>query len=284
VPALLTLHDLRWSEPREVTGAPFSKWLPRHAAARVWLPGLARAIAGIVTVSPASARAIERRLRVPPERIHVVANASAVEVAPRLERDAETTLLARLGVGETPFLLAVGHLEPRKGLDLALEALASARGDATLAKAVLVLVGSGPGETALRERARALGLEPRVRFAGPLDERATSSLYANAAALVFPSRCEGFGFPVHEARALGCPVVARRLDVLADSLDPQIRLLDGDPRAWADELAHQVRRRMTGESRTPHEMRGRGQWTWSDAAGKLADVYRGLAREGAAVR
>ena len=279
VPALLTLHDLRWSEPRSATGAPWSRWAPRHFAARAWLPRLARSLAAIVTVSDDSARKIVAHLGVPAERVHVIANATDGDAAAPLDDAAAAALLARLGVADTPFLLAVGHLEPRKGLDLVLAAFARAARDSGLARARLVLVGAGPGEAGLRARVNALDLADRVVFAGPLDDAATATLYGRAAALVFPSRCEGFGFPVHEALARGCPVVARRIDVLVEAFrssgEPLLTLLDLDVSAWVATLEEHVSRAALSRPRiarsTPHV------WVWRDAAGALAALYSRLA-------
>jgi glycosyltransferase involved in cell wall biosynthesis len=284
VPALLTLHDLRWSEPRAATGAPWTQWAPRHLAARVWLPRLARSLAGIVTVSDDSARKIVARLRVPAERVHVVANATDGDAAAPLDAAAAAALLARLGVADAPFLLAVGHLEARKGLDLVLAALARAPRDGALAHARLVLVGAGAGEAALRAGVNELDLARRVVFAGPLDDAATATLQARAAALVFPSRCEGFGFPVHEALARGCPVVARGIDVLVDAFGstghPLLTLLDPDVSAWVATLEERVARATPARPRvapaTPHV------WVWRDAATALAALYsRAALRRGA---
>jgi glycosyltransferase involved in cell wall biosynthesis len=291
VPAFLTLHDLRWSEPRAATGAPWTQWAPRHLGARVWLPRLARSLAGIVTVSDASARTLVARLRVPAERVHVVANATDGDAAVALDDASSSALLARLGVADDPFLLAVGHLEPRKGIELVLAALARAPRDGANARALarsrLVLVGAGPGEAALRAKVNELELARHVVFAGPLDDAATATLYARAAALVFPSRCEGFGFPVHEALARGCPVVARRIDVLIDAFGsaghPLLTLLDLDVSAWVATLEERVARATPARPRvapaTPHV------WVWRDAAAALAALYsRATPRRGAEVR
>jgi len=285
VPAMLTIHDLRWSESRSATGAPWAQWFPRHVAATLWLPSLARALAGVVTVSSASARRIRERLRVPAERVHVIPNAVDVDPAPRLAATDESALLDRLGVASRPFLLAVGHLEPRKGIELVLAALARTPSHGALARAALVLVGAGRGESALRARVAALGIADRVVFAGSLDERSTSSLYARAAALVFPSRYEGFGFPIHEARALGCPVVARRLEVLAELAEPAgagdsgVTFLADEADAWVDKLNACV-----DVERPPRSVPAKRGATWDEAARRLAELYRSTRSSGAPPR
>jgi glycosyltransferase involved in cell wall biosynthesis len=287
LPTFLTIHDVRWAEPRAATGESWSCWWPRHAAARAWLPRLARSLTGIVTVSNWSAQRVETLLQVPRDRVHVVANATAVDCAPRLAPDDEQRLLEELGVASVPFLLCVGHLEPRKGLDLALEAFAAfakSRAGADRSPVKLVLVGrlgrdgESRGARELRHLAARLAVADHVVFAGELSERATSSLYALAAALLFPSRYEGFGLPVFEARSFGCPVIARKLEVLEESRVDGVTRLGGATSEWAQAIAaarRSPRPAVLHSARDARDAPDRGR-TWSESSRDLAALYRSV--------
>jgi len=280
VPKLLTLHDLRWAEPRAATGASLARWLPRHLAALRWLPRSARRLAALVTVSEASATRAAELLRLPRERIEVVANATWLEPVVRGEEEARR-LLVKQGVEGRPFFVALGHLEPRKALAFALDALAAARGAAASAR--LVVVGEGPQRGELERHARRLHLAERVRFAGRLPDDATATLLRHAAALLFPTRYEGFGFPLYESFALGCPVVAHRLPPFAElpTIDAASAnhathaalVAPGDSaQAWGAELdalvatAHPIATRRRLALATP--------WRWDDAATALLGAWR----------
>lgn len=106
---------------------------------------------------------------------------------------------------ERPVLVTVGFLVPRKGHALLFEALARFP---AASRPLLLVVGDGPEEGRLKERARSLGLENDTRFLGPRDPHELPDLYAAADASVLASSREGWPNVVLESLACGTPVVA----------------------------------------------------------------------------
>ncbi len=105
----------------------------------------------------------------------------------------------RTGV-RSPFVLAVGTVEPRKGLDTLAKALAVARQDVPDLSAAIV----GP-----QGWLTVPGIEgPGIHRLGTVNERTLDALYRRALVCAVPSRYEGFGLPALEAMARGCPVAA----------------------------------------------------------------------------
>ncbi|HYI61592.1 MAG TPA: glycosyltransferase family 1 protein [Acidimicrobiales bacterium] len=192
-PLVVTVHDLAFlAQPDHPT---------RHGL-RFFRRGteLARRHARLVLV-PSEATAAEcrsagfaaDRIRVVPWGVDVVAASPAAREAARARH--------RL---ERPYVLFVGTIEPRKNLRRLVEAMAHL----DRAELDLVLVGAegwnqdlGALLDRLPGRARALGFVPPADL-GPL--------YAEAAAVAYPSLREGFGLPVLEAMAQGAPVVTSR--------------------------------------------------------------------------
>jgi glycosyltransferase involved in cell wall biosynthesis len=202
-PYVLTVHDRSWERrPRDFT--LYERFW--HAAARP--RALARGAAGVTTVSRASARDLAAAWGV---EAHVVA--PGVHAAPA----------ARPRPGR--YLLWVGALEPRKGVDVMAAAWERAR--ARGLDAELLVAGAG-GEP--------LG-GPGVVALGAVGEAELAGLYAGALALVAPSRLEGFGMAPLEAGAHGTPSVVSDLDIFTETLgDAALRVARDDPDALAGAL------------------------------------------------
>jgi glycosyltransferase involved in cell wall biosynthesis len=135
--------------------------------------------------------------------------------------------------------LAVGTLEPRKGLDVLLTAYRSLLADSVDPVPPLVLVGA-PGWGPALDRA---GIPAgAVVEAGWLDQDRLRKVVAGASCLAFPSRYEGFGLPPLEALAAGIPVVASDLAACREVLGAHARYAPvGDAEAFATELAAALR-------------------------------------------
>jgi D-inositol-3-phosphate glycosyltransferase len=186
-----------------------------------------------------------------------------------------------LGLDDAPVLLFVGRIQPLKGLDVAIEALAQLRRD----DARLVVVGGPSGVEgdleAARARARvaALGLTERVRFVPPQPHHLLSTYYRAANMCVVPSRSESFGLVALEAAACGTPVVAAavgglrtlvqdgRTGVLVEARDPKLFA------AAIDELLADPRQAATMGAQAAALARA---YTWSTTAGRLRRLYADL--------
>lgn len=131
-----------------------------------------------------------------------------------------------------PFLLYPAITYPHKNHLVLLDAFAEvARVDPEVQ---LVLTGGeGPTEDVVRERIRSLGLDSRVVRTGRVPADQLAALYGSAAAVVVPSRYEGFGLPVLEAMARSCPVVAARAGSLPEVARPEDLVDPDDVTAWA---------------------------------------------------
>ena len=115
------------------------------------------------------------------------------------------------------FLLFVGRLRIRKGVEVLLEALSAVR--RTVPGARLLIAGDGEHRAALEGKAAELGLGPSAVFLGRCDASRVRGLLRDAAALVVPSTYEGMPLVVLEAMEAGLPVVASRVSGIPEVVE-----------------------------------------------------------------
>jgi glycosyltransferase involved in cell wall biosynthesis len=144
----------------------------------------------LITLSRFSQRELSRELHLPPERLVPIPLGVAPPLPPK-----PVSLVEALG----SFVLFVGTMERRKGIDVL------ARAMAVVQRAAPDLVLVIAGETDLESIA---GIDVRVRALGYVDDVTLAELYRACRLFAFPSRYEGFGLPVLEAMSYGAPVVA----------------------------------------------------------------------------
>jgi glycosyltransferase involved in cell wall biosynthesis len=200
----------QWAQQRRRTSVYLgdSQWMDkRRIAFREWVKGWwVRRYYDAAFVAGERAATYLTRMGFPRERIwtgyDVVDNQAfaAGATAARSEADA---LRISLNLPERYFLF-IGRFAPEKNLLRMLEAYSKYRAEAGHRAWGLVLVGGGPQESSLRDRA--LGL-PDVVFAGPQQTNAVSDYYGLASCLVLPSISETWGLVVNEAMATGLPVL-----------------------------------------------------------------------------
>jgi len=186
-----------------------------------------------------------------------------------------------LGLGDHPVLLFVGRIQPLKGVDVAVRALA----ELDRPDAVLVIVGGASGVAGAEEVEKVgalvdeLGLGERVRFVPPQPHHLLSSYYRAADVVLVPSRSESFGLVALEAAACGTPVVASAVGGLLTLVDHGHTgfLVPGrDPEVFAlytDELLSHDYLAWSMGVRSVERARG---YTWSTAAARLRQLYADL--------
>jgi glycosyltransferase involved in cell wall biosynthesis len=193
---VLTIHDLvPWVRPESMR---FRSWLRM----RVMLGPVARAAEAIVADSEATAALAQHYLRVSRERMRVVYAAASPSFRPVPLEEARTTLVREFGLSRE-FMLFVSTIEPRKDHLTLLRALEF------VPNAPLLVLAGGKGWRCGRILAQIGVCEKagRVMYLGRVTDELLPVLYTAASLSVYPSLYEGFGLPILEAMACGCPVL-----------------------------------------------------------------------------
>jgi len=203
------------------------------------------------------------------------------------DRDQATELRRRAGAADRPLILSVGGIEPRKGSDTLVRAIAA------LARAglrpVLAVVGGHSFQDYRPYRDRVLAslpglglrLDDDVILLGTIPDAELPGWYAAADVLAFPSTKEGWGLAVLEAMSAGLPVVTSDLPVFGEFLTPDrdaLMVPVDDPPALAAALARVLDdRELAGRLRSA-ALATAERFSWSRSAAEHQAIYASLAR------
>ena len=239
----------------------------------------------VVTDSQCSKRDIMAHLKVPEHRLTVVypgidlERFRPVQISSKFEVHSSklvgpetSNLEPRTSLGR-PYVLSVAGADPTKNVGTLVEAFGRLPQPIRDAHD-LVLVGDFRRRPELRERAAALGIEKQTRFPGVVDDDRLIELYQQASLFVFPSRYEGFGLPVLEAMACGCPVISSNASSLPEVAGDAALLIDrSDVEVWARAM-----QRVLSDPALSADLRARGpiraaQFTWDRTAREMVAVY-----------
>lgn len=258
---VVTLHDvvaLRWPSEEGAMYAGAGRLLRRAAA--------------VTTGSQASKDAICEAFGVAPEQVHVT------PYGVRSERfNGPHQPVAAAG---SPYLLHVGGHTPRKNLPRLIEAFARVRQLPGFGELRLVLAGPAVrAEADLRRGAPSDLPAEALQFTGYVSDDEAVRLYRGAAAFVFPSLAEGFGLPVLEAMAAGCPVVTSSTTSLPEVGGPAAYYVDPTS---TEAIAAGMEQVLAWDAATRAEVIATGRawaetFTWERCAGLTLGLYERIA-------
>lgn len=269
---IVTIHDL---QPLDM-GENFA------AAKRLYLNSMlgrsARSATLVHTPSEFTRGRVIERLGADPDRVVVVpwslraapplADPRPSDAADRVELESAFGLPA-----DRPFFLYPAITYPHKNHAVLIDALAELGGGTEVS---LVLTGAaGPAGPSVTERVALSGLGDRVFQPGRVPREQLERLYRGAAAVLFPSRYEGFGLPVLEAMGRGVPVVASDAGSLPEVARGADLVAPDDVTGWAAAM-HAVLALSDAEraDRIREGLHTASSFTPSRTAEGLIDLYR----------
>ena len=224
-------------------------------------PSSLRASAVVITPTETVRSSVVEDLEADPERVRVV---SAPLFAPA---DGPVDP----GIAE-PFFLYPSTTDPHKNHATLIRAFARIAGSRPGLK--LVLTGAaGRSDRDVAAEIERLGMGTRCSVSGCRER--LDALIARAVAVVYPSEYEGFGLPLAEAMAAGCPVIASDLPVIREVVgEAGVLVGPGDTDGWADAMSRLLDEDALREGLVSAGRERAARYTPAETSRRLSDAYR----------
>ena len=258
---IVTIHDaVPWSHPETLT-ARGARW---HRA----MGERARRFADIVVVpTDAVATRLSNFLSLG-DRIRVIGGAATPDLVVPVDSESRRSALGLPDV----YITFVGTLEPRKGLEQLLLALARMEG-----LSIAVIGPHGWGGVRVNDLVTRTGISPhRVHALGRLGDADLAAVLSASRGLVVPSIEEGFGLPVLEAMSLGVPVIHSTAEALREVAGHSAIAVDVHGENGTIKLAEALTGLDDETLRRDLASRGKAraaQFSWDASAARLASVF-----------
>ncbi len=269
---VLTIHDLWLDRYPEYSKKLFGQRLSFLRTKR-----RVQQATHVIAVSDFTAKEIKELYEVPANKVSVIHHGIPKEFFPDLDKN--TDFLAfreRLGIPDKPFILFIGGANPRKNHYTLLKAFAS---NAFLRQNYsLILVGGTTFKNLTLERTIQnfnLGQCAICIDQLPLEELRV--VYSRASLFVFPSRYEGFGFPVLEAMACGAPVITSRCSALPEVAGDAAVLVDPENVNALEKAMVQVLQDSDFQSTLRQKgLKRAASFDWARTAEQTLQVYQSI--------
>ncbi|MFA5927107.1 MAG: glycosyltransferase family 1 protein [Patescibacteria group bacterium] len=267
---VVTIHDLALKHfPENMTGV--SGWFLSK-----FVPWTFKRADRIIAISESTKRDAVKFLGISPDKISVILSGVSDFFTPSDEAE-KKMVLDKFGLETNKYFLFVGTLEPRKNLVFLVRALAPILANNPGYKLVLAGKRGWQHEELLSEMRN---MSPDIRNAiietGYITDEEKRGLYSSALTFCYPSRYEGFGLPILEAFACGCPVITAdnsSLPEVAGSAGIVIPLKEKD---WQEQAERLIADPALRNKFSKLGLERAAEFTWLETAEKTADVYRRL--------
>lgn len=219
---VITFHDLVFE-----LFPQFYTWRSKLWQWQMSYPYLARWADSIIAVSESTKNDLVKIYNVDSNKIRVIYEGVDDEYSQPLENEEVIQVRKKFKINSN-FIYYIGSIEPRKNILAIVKAFASLQSD----KLKLVISGAKSWLTeSIFEEIKNLKLENSIIFTGPVSEQEKIVLLNQAQVFLFPTLYEGFGLPVLEAMAAGCPVITSNVSSLPEIVEGSAILINPNNQA-----------------------------------------------------
>jgi len=269
IPTLLTVHDLSFLHYPHTFPEKLVTYLKKVVP---W--SVARAT-HVLADSEATRDDLLALWGVPPQKVTVLYSGVNGRFQPVTAYPQLQELRRKYHLGDTPYILAVGTIQPRKNYQMLIRAFAPVAEQ--FPHQLIFSGGRGWLYEEMMAEVERQGLTERVKFIGFVDDADLPALYSDAALFVFPSLYEGFGLPILEAMACGVPVISSDASCLPEVVGTAGQLLSPhEPEAWTEMMLT-----LLADPQKRSQLVGAGfqqarRFRWQRSAAQLLEIYTTL--------
>nr|MBN1228987.1 glycosyltransferase family 4 protein [Anaerolineae bacterium] len=265
---ILTVHDLAFLRTPETASPGLRRYLKRV------VPRSIEQADHVLADSESTRQDILDYYNTPPDKVSVLYPGVEERFTQAVPRNAIHAVRQKYRIGESPFILSLGTIQPRKNYARLAEAVHLL--DSPDIKLVIA-GGKGWLDDDLYRQIDRQGLPKIVQFIGYVDDADLPALYCAAEVFALPSLYEGFGIPVLEAMACGTPVLTSSVSSLPEAAGGAGLLVNPlDSKEIALGLSHLLDDQLLRASCREKGIAQARQFTWPRAAHQLLDTYHSV--------
>lgn len=229
----------------------------------------------LITFSEFTRQELVDDMGYPADKITAVPLAAAAAFRPRLAEEV-LPVLGRYGLTWRGYCLSVGTIEPRKRIDLLIDAFSRLPAELKQRFPLLLIGDRGWLSEELHTKIASLQARGEVRYLGYVPQDDLPQIYSAAAVCLYTSMYEGFGLPAVEAMASGTPLIASNASSLPEVCkDGALLIESGDIAGIAQALNTVLVDRDLARTLAERGSRVASHYSWQLTARKTVDVYRG---------
>lgn len=265
IPTLLTVHDLSFVHFPDAFTPALVRYLNRV------VPRSINQASHILADSQVTKDDLINIWTVPPQKITVLYSGVSQAFRPTIGEERISNVREKYGLGDWPFLISVGTLQPRKNYEMLIQAFKPVAEKSDLR--LLIAGGKGWLFDQMLAGVEAQGLGNRVLFLGFVDDSDLPTLYSEATLFLFASLYEGFGLPLLEAMACGVPVITSNVSSLPEVAgEAAVQLPPDSPTLWTSTMLELLEDESWRTELVAAGFRRAQQFTWSKSARQLLTI------------
>ncbi len=266
-PVICTIHDICFEHYKDI----FTKG--EYFRNKLLIPYAAKHSAGIVTVSEFSKKDIAERYHISPKKIHVVYNAvDPVFRKMTLDELAAVGVREKYAIGNDPYIISVGNLQPRKNIPRLIQAYSMYKKRHPEKQLKLVIVGKKAWM--YDEILKHAQTDPsNIVLTGYVEREDLVALINEARGFVYPSIFEGFGIPPLEALACGTQAAVSDIPVMREVLGESTETEFFDPLS-VESICEAIERLVNKSVIEGADVLRR--YSWKKSAEVMREIYMAL--------